>query len=140
MTSYRVFKKNFTLGVSIKSPATNMLEGLDVLHLKGGIHSPIWSTKTFLYDIRELRYKPKNMGYQSSQISSNEQSNILKSDTPRFMYNFLAIKEAWTQPTKGDIFRCVSSSNLFLYNIKGAKILADQCRTSYFTTLRLSDI
>ena len=53
-----------------------------IFHLKVRINSFIWSTKRFLYDIRELRYKPNNMGYQSSSISSNEQSNILKSETP----------------------------------------------------------
>ena len=37
--------------------ATNMLEGWGIIHWKGGIHSFVWSTKTFLYDIRELRYE-----------------------------------------------------------------------------------
>ena len=31
------------------SPAMNLLEGV--------IQSSVWSTKTFLYDIKELRYK-----------------------------------------------------------------------------------
>ena len=34
---------------------------------KGGIHSFVWSTKTFLYDIREPRYKQIKMGYQISK-------------------------------------------------------------------------
>ena len=72
------FKKNFTLGISIISPAINMLEGWDISHLKGEIHSSVWSTKTFLNDIRELRYKQNNMEYK---ISNNEQYYILKSDT-----------------------------------------------------------
>ena len=75
---YRVFQKNFTLGISIISPAINMLEGWDISHLKGEIYSSVWSTKTFLNDIRELRYKQNNMEYK---ISNNEQYHILKSDT-----------------------------------------------------------
>ena len=35
------------------SLTTNMLEGWDIFHLKGEVHSSIWSTITFLYDIRE---------------------------------------------------------------------------------------
>ena len=66
-------KKNFTLSLAI-----NMLEGWDISHLKGEIHSSVWSTKTFLNDIRELRYKQNNMEYK---ISNNEQYYILKSDT-----------------------------------------------------------
>ena len=31
--------------------------------LEGEIHSTIWSTKTFLYNIREPRYKPIRRGY-----------------------------------------------------------------------------
>ena len=61
--------------------ATNVPEGSDIIHLKGEIHSSIWSPKTFLYDIRELRYKQNNMGYQMSGILNNDQSNIVKSDT-----------------------------------------------------------
>ena len=44
----------------------NMLEGWDIIHWKGGIHSFVWSTKTFLYDIWEPRYKQIKMGYQIS--------------------------------------------------------------------------
>ena len=58
------FKKNFTLDISIISPAINKLEGWDILELKGGIHSSILSTKTLLYDIREPRCKQIKMGYQ----------------------------------------------------------------------------
>ena len=71
-------KKHFTLCISIISPAINMLEGWDISHLKGEIHSSVWSTKTFLNHIRELRYKQNNMEYK---ISNNEQYYILKSDT-----------------------------------------------------------
>ena len=44
-----------------------MLKGCDIFHMKGGIRSFIRSTKTFLYDIRELRYKQNNLGYQKSK-------------------------------------------------------------------------
>ena len=44
------------------SPATNMIDDWDIIHLKSEIHSYVWSTKTFLYDIRELRYKQIKMG------------------------------------------------------------------------------
>ena len=43
------------------SLATNMLEDWDMTW-------SIWSTKTFLYDIRGPRYKEIKMGYQISKI------------------------------------------------------------------------
>ena len=62
--------------------ATNMLEGWDIFNLIGEIHSSVWNTKTFLYDIWELRCKQNNMGHQISDFKNNEQSeSILKSDT-----------------------------------------------------------
>ena len=36
-----------------------------IFHLKVGIHSSIWSTKKFLYDIRKPRYKQIEILYQS---------------------------------------------------------------------------
>ena len=45
------------------SMATNMLEGYDIFHLKGGIHSSVWSAKPFWYNIREPRYKQIKMAY-----------------------------------------------------------------------------
>ena len=50
-------KKNFTLAISIISPATNMLKGLDVFLLKVGLYRSVWSTKRCLYNIRKSRYK-----------------------------------------------------------------------------------
>ena len=58
-----------------------MPEGWDILHLKSEIHSSVWSTKTFLYDIRELRYEQSIMDYQILRILDNDQSDIVKSDT-----------------------------------------------------------
>ena len=63
------------------SPATNMLEGWYIFHFKDRIHSFLWSTKTFLNDIRKARYKQNNIGYEISRIGNNKQYNILKSDT-----------------------------------------------------------
>ena len=63
------------------SLATNMLEGWDIIHWKGGIHSFVWSTKTFLYDIWEPRYKQIKMGYQISKCLNIGKSSVWKSDT-----------------------------------------------------------
>ena len=49
--------------VFLISLVTNMLERWDIIHWKGGIHSFVWSTKSFLYNIKEPRYKQNNMGY-----------------------------------------------------------------------------
>ena len=56
------------------------LQGWDIFHLKGGIHSSVWVTKIFLYDIREPSYKQKKMGYQVSNLLDIGQSCVLKSD------------------------------------------------------------
>ena len=45
-----------------------MIECWDIFHLKGGIHSSVLSTKTFLSNIRKLRYKQIKLGYQISKI------------------------------------------------------------------------
>ena len=57
-----------------------MPEGRDMIHLKGEIHSSVWSTKTFLYDIREPRYREIKMGYQITKVLDIGQSSSLKSD------------------------------------------------------------
>ena len=50
------------------SPATSIIDDWDIIHLKSEIHSYVWSTKTFLYGIRELSYIQNNIGYQISRI------------------------------------------------------------------------
>ena len=60
-------QKKMRRGFCLISLATNMLESLHIIHWKGGIHSFVWSTKTFLYNIREPRYKQIEMGYQISK-------------------------------------------------------------------------
>ena len=59
--SYRVYQKSATKVVWLMSPATNMLDGWDISHLKGGIRSSVWSTKTFLHNIREPRFLAMNI-------------------------------------------------------------------------------
>ena len=54
---YRADQKKMRRSFYLISLATNMLEGWDMIKWKGGIHSFVWSTKTFLYDLREPRYK-----------------------------------------------------------------------------------
>ena len=54
-------QKNLTKIRTSHSLATNMLEGWDIIHWKGVIHSFVWSTKTFLFDIRKPRYKQIKM-------------------------------------------------------------------------------
>ena len=58
------------------SLVTNMLEGWDIIHWKGGIYSFVWSTKTFLCDIREPRYKQIKMEYQTSKCLDIEKSSV----------------------------------------------------------------
>ena len=66
----------------------NMLEGWDIIHWKGGIHSFVWSTKTFLYDIWEPRYKQIKMGYQISKCLNIENFVSGNLILPRFMLSF----------------------------------------------------
>ena len=69
--TYRVSVKN---ALCLISQTTNVQEGWDIIHWKGGIHSFVWSTKTFLYDIWEPRYKQIKMGYQISKCLNIGQS------------------------------------------------------------------
>ena len=46
------------------SSFSNMLGGWYIFYMKGGTHSSVLSTKTFLCDIRASRYKQTKMGYQ----------------------------------------------------------------------------
>ena len=61
-------KKTAPLQFCLISLVRNILEGWYIFHFKGGIHRSIWSTKTFLYDIREPRYKLNNIGYHIPNI------------------------------------------------------------------------
>ena len=67
-----------------------MLLALDIFYLKGEINSSTWSTKTFLYEIREPRYKQIKMGYHISKFLNIGQSSVLKSDVPYYFTYILA--------------------------------------------------
>ena len=86
-TSYRVSKKNALLWFCLICLVRNILEAWSIFHLKGGIYRSIWSTKTFLYDIREPRYKRNNMEYHISKFLNIKQSCVLKTETQNcFLY------------------------------------------------------
>ena len=74
-------QKKMSRSFCLISLATNMQESWDIIHWKGGIHSFVWSTKTFLYDIREPRYMQIRMGYQISKCLNIGKSSALKSDS-----------------------------------------------------------
>ena len=65
--------------------ATNMPEGSDIIHFKGEIYSSVLSTKTFLYDIREPRYKQIKTRYQISKVLYIGQSSAFKSDVQYYL-------------------------------------------------------
>ena len=67
-------QKKMRSSFCLVSLSANMLEGWDIIHWKGGIHSFVWSRKTFLYDIWEPRYKQIKMGYQISNCLNIGQS------------------------------------------------------------------
>ena len=66
------------------------------------------------------------MGYYISRIWNNEQSNILKSDTQRFMLNYCSyeylMRLGHISHFADDILRHVSTSNPFLHNIRKPNI------------------
>ena len=55
------------------SMARNMPEGRDVIHSKGEIHSSVWSTKTFTYDIKSRDISKSKWGirFQRFHILDN---------------------------------------------------------------------
>ena len=127
------------------SPATTILEGWYILHLKGGIHSSAWSTKTFAYNVREPRYKQNNKGYNISRIWNNEQSHILKSDTAAIhkYCSYEYFMRLGIFHLTNDILRQISSSNPYLYNImepkyKQSDISTPQNHTQMFLYSRQS--
>ena len=74
-------KKHDPHSFCLVSLATNMLESWDIIHWKGGIHIFVWSTKTFLYNIWEPRYKQIKMEYQISKCFNIGKSTVWKLDT-----------------------------------------------------------
>ena len=80
--------KKFPHTVWIISTAANTLDGWDISHLKSGICSSIWSTKTFLFIISEPRYRQNNKGYQISRIWNDEQVISWNLIPQGFIHNF----------------------------------------------------
>ena len=66
--------------VCLISPATCILDGWNIFHLKGDIHSFVLSTISCLCDIREPRYDQNKLEYEIRKIENIEQScwNISK--------------------------------------------------------------
>ena len=50
------------------SPAVNILEASDIIHLKADINRYVSSTISFLSNIREVRYRQNDSGYQIIEI------------------------------------------------------------------------
>ena len=66
------------------SPATNMIDNWNIIHLKNEIHSSVWSTKTFLYDIRELFFRAKQYWVSDFKTLYCPISNIFGILLPHF--------------------------------------------------------
>ena len=82
--------KNAPLWFCLISLNRNILEGCCLFHIKGGIHRSIWSTKTFLNNIREPRYKRNNMEYHTSKFLNIEQSSVLETDT-QYCFPYISV-------------------------------------------------
>ena len=113
-------------GFCLISLAKNLLECWDVIHWKGGIHSFVWSTKTFLYDIREPRYNQIKMGYQISKCLNIGQFYCLEiwyCCDLCIVSLAMIILEGWDiSHFKDDILiKHAESSNPFLYKHKGSR-------------------
>ena len=80
--TYRVSRKKMRRSFCLISPIIYILESWDIIHLKGGIHSFVWSTKTFLYDIREPRWKQIKLGIRFQNVWILDNLIVLKSDVP----------------------------------------------------------
>ena len=61
-----------------------------IFYLKGWIHTSVWSTKKFLYDIRKPRYKQIKAGYQNLKKMDIRQSRVMNSRVPYYLAYFLA--------------------------------------------------
>ena len=83
------------------SLATSILEGWDIFHLKGHIHSFVLSTSSFLCDIREPRYGRNKMGYL------NEKFEIFSNLAALSVYEFntqFSSNKLWPEQIKTSIF------------------------------------
>ena len=104
-----------------------MLDGWDISHLKGGICSSVWSTKTFLHDIREPRYKQNIMGYQISRIWNDESIGHLEIWYHRDLFLILLAMNILVGGDTSFLWY-VSGSTPFLYNIREPKYKQNNMR------------
>ena len=61
-------RKKFLLGFDLISLATSSEESWDIPKMKGDIHRGIFGASSFLWDIRELRYRQNKTWYQMIKI------------------------------------------------------------------------
>ena len=108
-----------------------MLDSWDISHLKGGICSSVWSTKTFLHDIREPRYKQNIMRYQISRIWNDEFIGHLEIWYHRDLFLILLAMNILVGGDTSFLWY-VSGSTPFLYNIREPKYKQNNMETSEF--------
>ena len=68
--------------ISIITLAMNILGGWDQFNLKGDTLRRASSSSSFLYNIKELKYKQNKMGHQISKKLDFQISIFLRSDIP----------------------------------------------------------
>ena len=108
--------------------------------MQGGLHSSVWSTKTFLCQIRSRGISKKKCGIRFKEFE--KLNNLIFSNLipPWFMHNFSS-NEYFTGlgniPFKGNILRQVSCSKPLLYNITEPNIIIWDMG---FQNSRLSDV
>ena len=107
--------------VGFISLAISILGGWDVCHLKGGIHSSVGSAKSFLYDIRKLRYAQNKMEYQILKIFNIRHSSVIKSAVCFISLATNMLEGFITFFSKGGIYSSVWSTKKFLYDIRGPR-------------------
>ena len=86
----------------------NTLEGWDMSHFKGNILRHASSSKPFLYNIREPKYKQNNMRHQNSRKNINQylkfenmisNSELSISQRPDIAQKFFCPPDEATDPT-----------------------------------------
>ena len=97
-------KKSLNLRRSFRliSLAAYMLEGWNITHLTSEIHTSVWSTKTFLYDIREPRYSNSKWGtrFEKKYLLDNLMSHI---DLLLFRLPYALQKLVWAWGMSKDV-------------------------------------
>ena len=88
-------KKNYYFTFCLISTATSILEGWDIFHLKGDIHSFVSSISSFLWDNGEPRYEQNKIGYQISRIRKTVLLQFLQKKCPAQNRLFLVTKNVF---------------------------------------------